>query len=282
MRSPITNTFVELGPIERGVVTVTLAQQASLNALSMPLVRELSETIRSLEADDAVQAVVLTGAGRAFCAGWDLTQDDAFPTDAATWIQQFDEEHALFWQIWHTRLGFVAAVNGYCLGLGLDLSLVCDLTVGGETSQYGEPEVRFRGFPGFNLLPWMIGMKKARELLLTGERIDALEAHRIGLINHVAPDNELLATARRYAEKIAQLPGRSAGDYKAALAKHYDARGFRSTISQSSDDALLIALTEDHETAEFRRRVERDGVRQASAWLDEHRHGRMGPGHDAA
>ena len=178
-----------------GVCTVTVNRPDKLNALNAQVMRELDALFEALAADPQVKGVILTGAGeKAFVAGADIAELNAqSPIDG--------EEHTLRGQRVLERIEglgkpVIAAVNGFALGGGCEIAMACHLRVASENARLGTPEVKLGimcGYGGTQRLPRLVGRGRALELLLTGEMIDAAEAHRIGLVNKVVPRERLLA-----------------------------------------------------------------------------------------
>ena len=217
--------------VSRHVATLTLDRPEKMNALNKDLQLELRRALEQIEDDPAVRAVIITGAGRCFSSGFDISASVAGGQRTMQQVRDtVKRENDPFFRIWRSRLPFVAAVHGYCLGGACDLAMVCDITIAAESAQFGEPEIQFQSASAFPIMPWVLGMKKTKELLLTGDRIGAAEAERIGLVNRVVPDDMLLREARRTALKLAKIPLPAMQLNKQALNRAYDVRGFSSTI----------------------------------------------------
>ena len=187
------------------VATVTLNRPEALNAISTELATELAEAFEPLTTDPGVRAVVLTGAGeRAFCVGADLKQRAGF--DDHGWFVQREAFRRGFAAVRRCPLPTVAAVAGFALGGGTELALACDLVVAAEDATFGLPEVRLGLVPaggGTQLLVRRVGRSVARDLVLTGRRVEADEALRLGLADRVVPRGEALAAAAALAAEIA-------------------------------------------------------------------------------
>jgi len=194
--------------VESGVATVTI-DRPPLNPLSHQVKRELAECLEALGADPEVHCLLLHGAGgRAFSVGADIKE---FPEVAAKRLgrQHATQEHTLYNRIHFFPVPTAAAIEGHCLGGGLELALACDLRVASQSSQLGFPEVKLGLYPaggGTERLPRLIGESRARELMYTGDPVDAQEAYRIGLVNRLAPAGGALAAARELARTIAARP----------------------------------------------------------------------------
>ncbi len=197
---------------DTGVATVTLNRPERLNALTFEVYRELREAFLALDVEPGVRAVILTGAGRAFCSGGDV-EDIIGPLFERDYRGLLDFTRAtgdLVLSILRCRRPVVAALNGTVAGAGAVIASACDLRIAAEEAKIAFLFVKV-GLSGADmgaswLLPRLVGHGRASELLLTGDFVDAREAHRIGLYNRVVPAAELAAEARRQAERLARGP----------------------------------------------------------------------------
>jgi enoyl-CoA hydratase len=187
---------------EGGIAVVTLDRPDRRNALSIALRRELEQTLQQLDADQETRVVVLTGAPPAFSAGFDL---DEF-RDAQLAPEIFRSSASYHRAVWMFAKPLVAAVNGAALGGGFDLAALCDLRIASEAATFGHPEIKFGAPPLFTPLRWIVGDGVARDLCLTGRRIDAAEAASIGLVSRVVPAPALRDEALSVARQIAEAP----------------------------------------------------------------------------
>ena len=186
------------------IATITINRPDALNALNLEVLEELDQLITQAQDDQDAYVIIITGAGRAFVAGADISQmKDLEPNDA----KHFGEYgNSVFSKIEETSKPFIAAVNGYALGGGCELAMACDIRIAGTKAKFGQPEVGLGitpGFGGTQRLPRIVGLAKAKELIFTAQTIGAEEALRIGLVNQVVPDEELMAAALEMAKKIA-------------------------------------------------------------------------------
>ncbi len=187
-----------------GVVTITLNRPTKRNALSIALRDEVSDAIEALSRDDAVKAIVVTGAGEVFSAGFDLKEfrDLSDPQQAERLWQSSDRfHHALL----SCPLPTVAAVNGPALAGGFDLAVLCDLRIASTTASFAHPEITF-GDVVYGPLRELLGGAVARELVLTGRPVDAREALALHLVSAVVPPEELAAEVARWTAQIARAP----------------------------------------------------------------------------
>jgi len=190
--------------IDQGIATITFRNPTKLNAWDGLMLGELTATIEEISRRDDVRLVIFTGEGRAFSVGADLNW---FTPDPLT--HQFRNQaryaHRFFDALEDLEKPVLAAINGVCVGGGLELALSCDLRVAVEQARFGFPEVNagiIPGSGGCSRLARLLGVGKAKELILTGELISATEAEHIGLINAAVPDDQLMAKTREYAGKI--------------------------------------------------------------------------------
>ncbi|MDO3380295.1 enoyl-CoA hydratase-related protein [Geoalkalibacter halelectricus] len=188
-----------------GVATLTVNRPKALNALNEATLKELQCCFAGIQDNQEIKVVILTGAGeKAFVAGADIAAMQAFDALAAREFARLG--HAVFNLIENLPQPVIAAVNGFALGGGCELAMACDIRLAGENARFGQPEVNLGVIPGFGgtlRLARLVGKGRAKELILTGEMIDAREAHRIGLVNQVLPPGELLESAVKMAKKIA-------------------------------------------------------------------------------
>lgn len=189
-----------------GMAEIRLNRPQRLNAVTQQLYDELNEALTQAEANPDVSVILLTGEGRAFCVGADLKEHKAGRT-AFDRRQYLAGEQAVCKRLLTLKKPVIAAVNGYALGAGAEMAIASDFVVMAESAQIGLPEVSIGNFLGGGitwLLPRMVGMAKARELVFLGERINGAEAVRIGLANRVFPDATFREEARAFAQKVAE------------------------------------------------------------------------------
>ncbi len=189
-----------------GVALVTLNRPRALNALSFELLQRLAEAVEALDADPACRAIVITGAGtRAFAAGADVAELAAQTTEslaASEGFRGWDRVAAV-------ATPTIAAVRGYALGGGAELALACDMLVAADTATFGQPEIHLGVIPGAGgtqRLARAIGKARTMDLVLTGRRVDAVEAERLGFVTRVVPAAETLASALDLAAAVAAQP----------------------------------------------------------------------------
>lgn len=254
--------------IEDSIATLTLNRPEKMNSLDDDLLIEMQSALDAVEKDTAVRALIITGEGKAFSAGFDISPREVPFESVQDWREHVKLGNDTWYRIWRSRLPVIAAVNGYALGGGCELTMVCDITLAADNAQFGEPEIQFKSAPPFAIMPWVIGMKKTKELLLTGDRIDAEEAVRIGLANRVVPAADLLKEARKLAAKLAMIPPPAMELNKQGLNKAYEMRGFQSTIDYGGELFTMVLLAKSAEADEFFAVADEQGLKAAFKWRD--------------
>lgn len=248
------NTVVVDTPAD-GVGRITLNRPHVLNALNRELLESLVDAVAQLEQDDAVRAVVLAGAGRAFSAGFDLKEEAAEGSQPPeVWVDRFREDWQRFLCIWRSSKPYVAAVQGYNLGGALELSLLCDVTVAADSAQFGAPEIRHASGPGACVLPWLAGMKEAKYVLLTGDMFSAERAQRMGVVTEVVPEDALEARAVAIASKLALIPPDAMKLNKLAINRTYERLGMLTTVEDNYMISTVVNATSSYRQGEKDRR----------------------------
>lgn len=188
------------------IAIVTINRPKALNALNSETLNEIKEVVLELENDDTVKAVILTGSGdKAFVAGADISEMSSLDS-----VEAYDfgkRGQSVFTLIEKSKKPYIAAVNGFALGGGCEISLSCDVRIASENAKFAIPEVTLGVIPGFGgtqRLPKIVGLGRAKEMLMTGGMISAEQADKWGLVNRVVPQEELLATCEELAKKAAK------------------------------------------------------------------------------
>jgi enoyl-CoA hydratase len=227
-----------------GVCTITLNRPDRLNAINYRLATELDKVLTEIEEDAEARTVILTGAGRGFCAGADI-KDMADPNAKPLPI---GKRYTFFNKLEDLEKPVIAAINGPCNGGGLEIALCCDFRIATETASFGLGEVKLGIIPaagGTARLPRLIGPGRAKEFLYFGNRMDGKEAYEIGLVNRVVPSEELMAEAKRWAGELAERPPLSLKmlKYCVNLGMQMDLLG---AIDYEGRCAAVLKNTEDH------------------------------------
>ena len=248
---------------------VTLDRPDKLNAIDQPMIAALHTALDALARDDAVRAIVVSGEGRAFSAGFDLSGGTAMGDVGAT-RRLLEADFDLILRFWDCPKPTVAAVHGYCLGGAFELAMACDLTVASADCRLGEPEPKFGSGIVALILPWLVGPKHAKELLLTGEdRFSAQRAYEIGLVNRVCAPETLMETATDLARRMAILDRTAVSLTKQAINRSYDIMGMRQALLAALETDVIIESTQTPESTEFNRVLSEQGLKAALAWRRE-------------
>jgi len=259
---------------EGNVGVVTMNRPDKLNAISPELKDALVDAFRTADADAATSVVILRGNGRSFCAGYDVARKsperDAWRHDAIRYTQHLHGILAFEFAPWDMKKPVIAEVQGHALGGGCELAMMCDLTIAADDAQFGEPEIRFSTAGPALVMPWFIGLKKARELLYFGDTIGAPEALALGMVNRVVPRAELPAQALKLAQRLALIAPEALTTVKLALNRGAEAAGFRAAINAGVDILGPLYAARTEAGTKFRAAVEAQGLGAAlKARMDE-------------
>lgn len=216
--------------VENEIAVLTITRPAALNALNSETLDELNQVLTEIEARDDIKVVILTGGPdkkgnefKSFVAGADIAEMVNFTAAEA---RAFGMRASVpFFKLMNMRQVTIAAVNGFALGGGCEISMACDIRIASDNASFGQPETGLGIIPGFGgtqRLARLVGMGRAKELIFTCDTIDANEAYRIGLVNKVVPKEELMSTALEMAAKIASKASYAVSLAKAAINNGYD------------------------------------------------------------
>ena len=245
------------------VLTITLNRPSQLNALSTELESELQQAFDQADSDFSVRAIILTGAGRAFSAGYDISGGDS--RDRAhvggflrDWYKRAMRNPRYMMRIWEMGKPVIAAINGWCIGGGFWYSLACDITIASDRAVFGQPEVRMISNSNV-LFAALCGWKAAHRYALTGDHFDAHEALRIGAINEIVPHDELMDRARALAHRLSLVPPDSVRLNKAITAYGLEAMGVRNALNVNAFLSTLVEASNDGPDIEHLQQAQRSG-----------------------
>jgi enoyl-CoA hydratase len=250
------------------VALLTLNRPGKLNAINAAMIDGLHRGLDAAEADEAVRAIVIVGAGRAFSSGFDLDMETgAERPDPLAVRRALENDFRVIMRFWDCPKVTIAAVHRYCLGSAMELALACDLTIAADDCVFGAPEVRFGSGIVAMLLPWLAGPKRAKQLLLTGEdRLPATQALAMGLVGEVVPADRLQDRALELGRRIAANDRLAVSLTKQAINRSLDVAGLRQALLQALELDVIIETTETAESREFNAILKRDGAKAAIAW----------------
>lgn len=257
------------------IAFVTLNRPEKLNALSQQLQAEVREALDDAGwGDDSIRVIVLKANGRAFSAGFDISGGGGGgPSNARTIQKSFMHgkgfSASAWWDVfWGNPKPIIAQVHGFCIAGGCATASFCDLRVAAEDTLFGAPEIRTGGPYIPAVWPWLIGSSKARELLYTGNLIDAKEAYRLGLVNDVVPREELDDAVRSLALTISKVPAQTVEYNKKVVNMAYEQMGIRQVIERSLElEAIALASPgSSPEMEEYNRIRSEQGLNAALSW----------------
>ncbi len=247
---------------EGAVAVLTISRPKAMNALNSETLEELNQVLGEIEANDEIKVVILTGDGeKAFVAGADIAEMVNFTAAEGRAFGMRAAEP--FFKLQTMRQVTIAAVNGFALGGGCEISMACDIRIASENAVFGQPETGLGIIPGFGgtqRLARLVGMGRAKEIIFTGSNIDAQEAFRIGLVNRVVPQEELMETAKKLAGRIARNASYAVSIAKTAINNGYD-MDLKNAVEYEANLFGLTCATHDKTegmTAFLEKRKEKD------------------------
>ena len=251
---------------------ITLNRPDKLNALNPTMMAEIREVLDVIELDPDVRVAILTGAGRAFSAGFDLEREsgDSDPHDmtADEWRGHLKTYIDTFMMIWNLSKPVIAAVNGYALAGACELVQVCDIKIASNKAVMGEPEIRSGLGPPLLITPFSVNLATAKELLLTGDTVNATEAARIGLVSRVVEHDTLIEECELIARKITLLSQVGVKMSKISINRALEGMGFLSAIQQNLELMTHFDISSTPEQDAFNEIRREDGLRAALNWRD--------------
>lgn len=258
--------------VEDRVSVVTLNRPDKLNALSMEMRLLLEKVLIGADAEPSTSVIVLRGAGRSFCVGFDVGADGYDPGkvpwrhDALKYHDRLGISVRTLMTPWTLRKPVIASVQGHALGGGCELALFCDLTIAADDAQFGEPEILFSHLGPAIVMPLLIGLKRARELIYSGDRIDAQTARDYGMVNRVVPAAELESATLAYAKRLALIAPEALAAAKLAINRGAEVQGFRTAIQAGLDVSAPLYAAETEVGVEFEKIRSERGLKAALAW----------------
>lgn len=216
-----------------GIGIITLNRPEKRNAISIEMRREISACLKDWQGAEAIGTIIFTGSGEVFSAGFDLSEFK----QPALYTEIYETSARYHRDIWYFPKPTIAAVNGPALAGGFDLAKLCDLRICSKAAVFGHPEIKFGVPPLLTPLRWIVGEGMARDLCLTGRRIDAIEAYRAGLVSEVVDSDKLLERACQLAVTILEAPMSALRFIKTHMLDHAN-RGFEESFCVEHDKAF--------------------------------------------
>jgi enoyl-CoA hydratase/carnithine racemase len=255
--------------VDGQVGIVTINRPDKLNAISLELKKTLMERLHEADRDPATRVVVLRAEGRSFGAGYDISPNPARAArkgNALAWHESLTDDVALEMTPWDMRKPVVASVQGHCLGGSCELVMMCDITIAADDALFGEPEIRFSNVGPALIMPFVIGLKRARELLYLGDPIDAPTALAYGMVNRVVPRARLHEATMQFARRLALMAPEALMATKLAINRGADAAGFRNAIRAGLDVLAPLYAATTEVGKRFDEIREKDGLGAALKW----------------
>ena len=252
------------------VARLTLNRPERANALNQSMLDEIGAALDEVERDASMRVVIVRGAGAAFSSGFDLKEQmERRPAGVDQWRPLLRKDFDTTMRFWHCPLPTIAAVRGPCLAGACELALACDMTVASEDAFFGEPELKFGAGIVTMILPWVVGPKIAKEIILTGDdRIPAARAREFGLVNKVVPASELDDAALALARHIAAIDPDLVKHTKLAVNRAYEAQNMLQALEDGLAIDLAIEGAGSPDKIAFMDIARRDGLKAALAWRD--------------
>jgi enoyl-CoA hydratase len=251
------------------VATLRFNRPDRLNAMGSQLQKDVIDVLDRFEADDDVRAVILCGAGRAFSAGYDLQGDgDTSSLGVIGWKRLLEESWPYARRVWNFRKPIIAAVHGYALAGACEIAMLCDMTIASDDCRLGEPEIRFSTSSTL-IMPWIVPMKIAKELLFTGKMISAQRAYEIGMVNEVVPAEKLMDRAMYHARLISKVAPLAVQLTKEGINRTYEIQGLSNALAYHDNLTAILDGSETDENKQFNEIRLASGLRAALDWRDQ-------------
>jgi len=250
---------------------ITLDRADKLNAISSAMKDQIIAAFARADKEPSTSVIVLRANGRSFSAGFDIGHSpdrgkDTGAADPNTWDPILHRSFDFGIAPWSATKPVIASVQGHVLGGGCELAMMCDLTIAADDARFGEPEVRFSHLGPLMVMPWFIGLKRARELLFFGDQIDAQTALSFGMINRIVPAAELRAATMKYAKRLSLISPEALRWGKRIINRGAEIAGLRSAIEAGVDSFVSLYATQTEVGREFGRRVSEGGLKSALEW----------------
>jgi len=256
--------------VEDQIARLELHRPERINALNKAMLLEINAALDALERDPAVRVIVLYGAGRGFSSGFDLKEQmERRPEGAAVWREILDLDFSTTLRFWDSAKPTIAAIHGPCMAGAFEMALACDLSLCSADAVFGEPELKFGAGIVTLLLPWVVGPKAAKDIILTADDgVGAERALALGIVSRVVAEGEHLAAALRIARQMAVIDPNLVRETKRALNRSYEIQGLRAALETALD---IDHVVESHGSPDKRRFMDiarAQGLKAALAWRE--------------
>jgi len=253
---------------EGGLRWIRFDRAKKMNAFDEHQWTELGRALDAAVQDDEVRVIALASTSPHFSSGYDLPAalkelEGGGPAEIRRHIGRGNQA---CWKVWHSKKPVIAAIEGYCLGGAFELAMACDFVLADKGSSFGEPEARIAASAPFLISPWVMGLRHAKEVLLTGELMTAERAERIGIVNELCEPGQLKNRVAEWSRKLQGFPAGIWALNKAAVNRSYEIMGFSSAIAMGEDAFVELCFLPDPFKTELEQRVKRDGFGSAIRW----------------
>lgn len=254
--------------VENHIARIILNRPEARNALTRELILNLKDCLDKAASDDDVHVVLLSAAGeKAFSAGFDLKESIVTPVIGVEARRKDTMFELSTWQkIWNMEKPVIASVQGYCIGGGVHLALMCDMIIASEDSKFGELEIAFSYVPDILIEPYKMPSNIARQLMMTGEFMDAEVLYRCGTINKLVPFERLEEESLELARKLAEVPRVAMGMLKRQINKAYEFMGMKQSMDYAAELFNLCRIDQMSSASEFNEIVKTQGLKAALEW----------------
>ena len=253
------------------VATITFNRPQRMNALSQALCAEFRDAVAKADADDEVRVLIVTGAGGKACSsGYELLDPDSRPEDRTgigAWHKRLAGDLDFTYTVWNCSKPVIAMIDGYCLAGALEFAQMCDMRYCSDDSRFAVIESRFSAGIATLAMPWILGAR-CRELIYTGDMIDAEEALRLGLVNRVFPKDALAAETMKIAKRMSRVALDCLKWNKRAINQSYDTMGFKAALQYGLEACVMLDSTETPELKAFTEIRVAKGAKEAIKWRD--------------
>ena len=258
--------------VDDRVSVITLNRPGKMNAISLTMRDDIPSAVARADANDDVRVVLITGAGgKAFSAGYDLKESadagDPLERTIVDWRNRLAPDCEFTFSVWNCSKPVIAMIDGYCLAGGLEFAQMCDIRYCSDDSKFAVIETRFSNGIATLAMPWILG-QRCRELIYTGDMIDAEEAMRLGLVSRVFPKAELGDEVMKIAKRMSRVALAALQWNKWAITNTFETMGFRPAMQYGLAACIMLDSTKTPEYLEFDKRRRSEGLGAAIAWRD--------------
>ncbi len=258
---------------------IILNKPEKLNALDGEMYSDILGYLKEAESDEQVRVVILKGNGRAFSAGYDIKAEMNLHETPLQERNGFQAgSNACRWKMWDMGTPVICQIQGYCLGGACELMMPADYVISSEDCLIGEPQIQFGAASVYLMIPWLVGLRKGKELMMTGEKISGKDAETYGIVTKALPQDEVEAYVEALADKLIKMPPEIVTIQKWGINRQFEIMGLRSGLETWVDYSMFYRFFKTPEIEEFSRISAEKGVKAALQWRDDYFAGKVGIG----